>query len=365
MKITILDKYIIKELLGPFLYGIAAFTAILAGSTVLFRLVGEVVKYGIPFDDSFVLFVYRLPNIMVYTFPMSMLLSTLIVFSRLSSDSELIALKSGGISFYRTVGPVLIIGFVVSLMTLTFNELVVPKANIEQEIMFQKLITQGAPPLRKNVNYTEYDDMTGYPLRIINALQVEGREMTKVTIAEFENGRLVRVIRSDKAVWLKKGSWEFFSGVMHNFLEEDKTRLIVIEFKKEIINLEQTPSDILEKEKNPEEMNAYELSQMIQSKKKRGQDTKNLEVQLQLKFSVPFACFVFVLFGAPLGLTPHKGSASIGLGLSLIIIFGYYILLSICMGMGLAGSLPPFIAAWLPNIMVGGLGTYLLIREVG
>lgn len=365
MKITIIDKYIIKELLGPFLYGIAAFTAILAGSTVLFRLVGEVVKYGIAFDDAFVLFIYRLPNIMVYTFPMSMLLSTLIVFGRLSADSELIALKSGGISFYRAVAPVLVIGFIVSLLTLTFNELIVPKANVEQERMFQKLINQGSPPLRRNVNYTEYDDITGYPTRIINALQVEGREMTAVTIAEFEQGRLVRVIRSDKATWLKKGSWEFRDGIMHNFLEEDKTKLIVIEFKKEIINLDQTPSSITEKEKIPEEMNAYELSQMIQAMKKRGQDTKNLEVQLQLKFSVPFACFIFVLFGAPLGLKPHRGDASIGLGLSLIIIFGYYILLSICMGMGLAGTLTPFIAAWIPNIIIGGLGTYLLVKEIG
>ena len=231
--------------------------------------------------------------------------------------------------------------------------------------MFLKLINQGAPPIRRNVNYTEYNDITGAPLRIINALQVEGKIMTKVTIAEFEEGRLARVIRSDKAVWMQKGSWEFYDGVMHNFLEEDRTKLIVIEFKKELINLEQTPGNITEREKKAEEMNAYELSQLIQSKKKRGQDTKELEVQLQLKYSVPFACFVFVLFGAPLGLKPHRGSASIGLGLSLIIIFGYYILLSICMGMGLAGTIHPFISAWIPNIIVGGLGIYFLVKEVG
>ena len=257
------------------------------------------------------------------------------------------------------------IGFVVSLLTLTFSELVVPRANLTQERMFLNLIHQGTPQLRKNVNFTEYDEITGYPLRIINALQVEGHEMTAVTIAEFEGGRLVRVIRSDKAVWVSKGSWEFYGGVMHNFLEENKNKLIVIEFEKEIINLRQTPTDIMHRDKSLEEMNAYELSQLIQLKKKRGQATKDLEVNLQIKFSIPFACFVFVLFGAPLGLKPHRASASIGLGISLIIIFGYYILLSICMGMGLAGTLVPFIAAWIPNIIIGGIGVYLIIKEVG
>ena len=120
--VSILDRYLIKELIGPFLFGIAAFTFILSGSTVLFALIGEAIRNNIPMGIILQLFLYKLPYMIVLSFPMSTLLATIIAFGRLSADSEILAFRAGGIAFSRLVTPIFLTGLFVSLLTIWFNE---------------------------------------------------------------------------------------------------------------------------------------------------------------------------------------------------------------------------------------------------
>ena len=110
MKIKILDRYIIQELVDPFLFGLTSFTLILSASMVMFELVRAVVMNGMPLIVAAQIFLFRLPGIMVYIFPMATLLAALLGFSRLSHDSEVIALKASGIGLYRIMLPVLFFG---------------------------------------------------------------------------------------------------------------------------------------------------------------------------------------------------------------------------------------------------------------
>ena len=132
----LLDKYLIKEIFIPFLFGIAAFTFILAGSTVLFPMIGEATKYGIPIKDLIQIIVYKLPVIIAYSFPMSTLLATIMAFSRLSSDLEILAFRACGISFFRLIIPIICMGFIISLITIIFNESIVPKAANSYQNLF-------------------------------------------------------------------------------------------------------------------------------------------------------------------------------------------------------------------------------------
>ncbi|MDR1702990.1 MAG: LptF/LptG family permease, partial [Sporomusaceae bacterium] len=125
----ILDKYILKELAGPFMFGVAAITSVFIGTSTLFRIAQYVTQYGASFSAITKLFFYSLPSIIVLTFPMSMLLSSLMAFGRLSASGEITAMKSGGISFYRLALPVFIAAFILSLITVVINEKVVPAAN--------------------------------------------------------------------------------------------------------------------------------------------------------------------------------------------------------------------------------------------
>ena len=116
------------------------------------------------------------------------------------------------------------------------------------------------------------------------------------------------------------------------------------------------------REKRIEEMNAFELHERIQMKRQTGQDSTDDAVKFHMKFAVPFASLIFSILGACIGVRPHRSSSAIGLGISLIIILLYYVLIGF--GIGGAHFLTPILAAWLPNILVGAAGFYLLQKMV-
>ena len=230
MNLTLLDRYLIKELLLPFLAGILAFTFILSGSTVLFNLIGDAVKYNIPFLHFIQLFLFKLPQIIALSFPMSMLLATLLAFGRLGNDLEILAFRASGISIGRLIIPVVIMGFLISLMTVWFNESVVPQASISAENLFRSYYDSETPTIKQNIHLTEYDQ--NLPSRIINVAEVDEGMMKKITVAEYETGTLARLISAKSGRWLASGGWEFYDGLMHNFSKKDPRIVTVIQFKK-------------------------------------------------------------------------------------------------------------------------------------
>ncbi|MBT3261731.1 YjgP/YjgQ family permease [bacterium] len=350
----IIDKYLFKELIGPFVFGIAAFTSILSGSAILLSLVSTAVKYSFPLYQTIQLFIYKIPEILVFTFPMSMLLSSILTFSRLNSDMEIIAFKASGISIYRLLIPIIAMGLAVSFLTIWFNESIVPKANYSSETLFYKLTQEKQTKVKKNINLTEYDQES-IPIRIINIRQINQNSLQDITIAEFEFGRLARLIRAQKGQWLGHGNWEFNNGVMHYFPKK-KDIVVFTRFAKELLNIKVDPVDLTKREKTTKEMNTRELKKRIEFKAKMGADTTSDLVNLHMKYAIPFASLIFSVLGAVVGLKPQRSSSALGLGISLFIIVIYYILISISLGLGLAGFLHPFIAAWLPNIIIGTMG---------
>lgn len=354
-----IDLYIIRELLPSFFFGITTFTAILAGSTILIPLMSDASKWGIPIQDVVKLFIYHLPSVIVFTFPMAMLLATVMAFGRLNSDLELTAFRSAGISFFRLVMPVMFVGLVVSLVTIVFNESIVPKATHSAENLVQTFKNKDTPTLKKNINLTEYDT-EGRPLRILNVIEVENGHLKGVTILEYENGELVRAIKANSGQWLPGGGWEFYDGIMHNFTMSDKRKAILIEFKKEFINIKSNPIDLVGREKFIEEMSAKELRKHIDMRKSTGQKFGKELTRYHMRFSVPFASLIFAILGASVGVRPQRSTSAIGFGLSLLVIMIYYILLGI--SVGIYEVVPPVLAAWIPNTVVGLVGLFMLLR---
>ena len=358
----LLDRYVIKELLTPFVFGIFAFTFILTGSTILPTLIGETIKYGIPIHHFAQLFLLKLPYIFSLSFPMSMLLATILAFGRLGNDLEILAFRAGGVSIFRLVIPVILTGLLVSILTIWFNESIVPKASFHAENLFRSYRDSDKPTVKQNVNLTEYKQ--GLPSRIINVSEIDKGILKNVTIAEYETGKLARLIRSETGKLIPTGGWEFYDGVMHNFNLNDPKKVTVIEFKKEHINIQLRSVDLSKRKKKVEEMTRAELRDRIERKLATGDDALKDLMDYHMKLSIAFASLIYSILGASVGLRPHRSSSGLGLGISLFIIFIYIILLSIGMGLGLSGSFPPLLAAWIPNVIIGGAGL-LLLRKVG
>jgi lipopolysaccharide export system permease protein len=355
-----IDRYIMREIFDPFLFGLGAFTAILSASMILFDLVRAVAMKGMPLLTAAQIFVYRLPTTAVYIFPMATLLGALLAFAQLSSRSEIIAFKSGGISLYRIIAPAILFGFVISLVTLLFYEVVVPKANLAAAELMMEAQGKRTLNIQKNVLIPEVEN--DELKRMYFAGSLKGNVMENVVVQEFTNGKLSQIINAKQAKWdVDRNTWTFTDGIIYLLADNGEYKHL-IKFKEQDMTIKYTPADFFMGERKPEEMNMAELKKYIALQRKMGGDVSEWLIQYYLKGAVPFSCLVFAMLGAPLGLSPQRSSSSIGLGLSVLIVFFYYFMLFICMMLGLR-LIPPLLAAWLPNLITGGVGGYIMYKS--
>ncbi len=355
----ILDKYILKELLGPFIFGICAFSSVFIGTSTLFRIAQYITKYGAGAGIVVRLFIYSLPSIIVLTFPMSMLLASLLCFGRLSGTSEITAMKSGGLSFYRLSAPVFVVAFLVSLFSVAFSEMVVPASNNAYNNIVRYEIERNTKP-RTQEHIVIKDVRGGSIERLTYARRFDESQSTMfaVTVQDFENDRLVRVENAERAVW-EKNQWVMYNGIIHDLTPEGQLERSM-HFNQQVMPVEKNPNAIAREQKKPEEMSIRELKVHINTLKREYVKTSTFEVELHQRLAIPMACFVFSLIGTPLGLQPHRSSSSIGLGISIIIIFIYYTIMTITTALGQGGAIPPVLGAWIPNILGILAGLYLV-----
>jgi len=359
--IKIIDRYIFKELVEPFLFGLGAFTAILSASMIMFDLVRAVALKGMPLIVALQIFVYKLPAIVVYIFPMAMLLGALLAFSRLSGESEIIAFRSSGVSLFRIIIPVAVLGLLVSLINLSFSELVVPEANKAAKNLLIETSARYTPKIQTNVFVPELEH--GVLKRIFFAQTLKGDVMYDVIVQEFTDGKLSQILTAKEAAWQKgQSKWLFKNGLIYLIAESGEYKHL-IKFTEQSFAIKYTPADFFSGEKNTDEMTIKELRDFAALKEKMGVDVTDYRIQLNMKMAIPFASLVFALLGAPLGISSRRASSSIGLGLSIIIIFFYYIFTFICMSFSEMKILSPALAAWCPNFVAGGAGLYILSKK--
>lgn len=357
----ILDKYILKELIGPLIFGVCAFSSIFIGTSTLSKIADYLTKYGASISSVVKLFIYNLPQIVVMTFPMSMLLASLLAFGRLSASSEIIAMKSGGLSFYRLSTPVFIVAFLVSIFATFFNELVVPASNTAyNNVVRYEIQKDYSPRLRNNIFIPEENHGAIERVTYAHKFDTDSSTMYVVTIQEFDNDQLVRVETAEKGIW-DKDKWVLYNGIIHDLTSGEQI-VRTMSFEQHIVPINKNPATIVNEQKSPEEMSIKELKQRIRTLQQVHAPTIEYEMEMHKKLSIPMASFVFALIGTPLGLQPHRSSSSIGLGISIIIIFIYYTIMTMTIALGQGGTIPAFWGAWLPNI-VGIIAGAFLVRK--
>jgi len=382
----LLDRYVAAELTAPFFFGVGAFTSIVVASQLFFKLTGYVAK-GAPLFDIVALFVLRLVPMIVVSFPMAMLLSTLLTFGRLSGDSELIAMLSSGIPFLRTAVPAFVAGAIVSAGGLGINELVVPSAgraaaSIERQIV-EVLRASGADvasPTPNRAFVVQDTGPDGQLDRLVVAKKIDLRTntMSDVTVVTYGpapgGGRQVNLLlEAQRGVWVKGSQWIFYDGRMQVVNPSTKdsaggsTEKYTLSgpFKTFALTIHKTPRQVIAQQRNADEMNYAELREYIANLRDQGAGRKavrELEVDLHSKLAIPFASTIFALVGAPLGLRRLRGGGSVGLGLSVLIILAYYILWHGLHVLGEGGQVSPLLAAWLPNLIGLAAGLVLILR---
>ena len=252
MRLRLLDRYVLKELLYPFVFGIAAFSSIFIASTMLFKITQYMTKYGAPLETVARLFMYNLPEVINYTFPMSMLLAALMAFGKLSGSSEITAMKAGGVSYYRIVAPVLVVGFFVSMFSMVWAEKVVPTSKAKASIILNEEIRHNTRPTTQN--HIIIKTISGDTQRVTYANKFDEKlgKMTDITIEEFNKGKIARIQTAKEGYW-ENGSWRIVDGNVFALDDKDGVQSSA-KFKEQIIPLNFSPKQISWEQKEPEEM---------------------------------------------------------------------------------------------------------------
>lgn len=305
-------------------------------------------------------YLYFLPYIVVLTIPVSLLLGGLFTFGQLGKYGELTAMKASGLTLYRLMRPIVMASVIVSLGIFAAGEWVVPETNQRRADIsnnqIEKQFAEGRS-LQNNVLFRG-DGGRQYLLRLYNgSLQ----RATNVFVVEFQDGAIVKTILAEEMDWVD-GRWVLRRGILRQF--EPKGALTgFIDFD-ELPRPEwkERPDDFKKGQKRPDAMNYGELKQYIRNVRRGGGDVQGYLVDLNLKIAFPFANIIIVLFGGALASHVRKSGVAMGFAMSIGICFLYWGLLRISQAFGHAGTLPPTLAAWGPNIVFGLLGIFLLLR---
>ncbi|MFH1538143.1 MAG: LptF/LptG family permease [bacterium] len=357
----ILDKVILREIVPNFFFGVLTFTSLIVGVGAVLKFLRLAMDYNTSAIVVAQLFLLKMPEIVTYTLPMSTLFCILLGFSRLSGDLEITAFRSAGQSFYRLMVPVTIFAFLISLAGLIMSDKVVPASNERFSRIIQKE-TSGGDKKREGMNvfYKNSDD--GELKEIVYANSLHGNNMDEVLYQEYREGRLWRATMAEEAEWLKH-SWKFVNGRRYEFAPSGELKNVV-RFEELHIIILMSPAELIQHQKQPDSLSLREMRERIAYLKRENvmeRDVRKLQVDYHAKMAIPFASFMFALIAAPLGLRPIRAGTSIGLGISVIIIFFYYALQQIFRILG-QGWLEPALAAWLPNLILLALGAMLIKR---
>ncbi|MBD2488729.1 LptF/LptG family permease [Aulosira sp. FACHB-615] len=367
-----MDRYLLSELLPPFLFGVGAFSSIGVTIDAVFDLIRKIVESGLPVGIAIQVFLLKMPYFIVLAFPMSTLLATLMTYSRLSSDSELIALRGCGVSVYRMVLPAIVLSLLVTGMTFVFNEQITPTANYQANQTLQSAIKSDKPVLKQqNIFYPEYRDIqeadgskTKQLARLFYADQFDGKRMKGLTIIDRSTAGLNQVVVAESAQWNGSQSvWDFYNGTIYLVAPNGSYRNI-LRFEQQQLKLPRTPLSLVEKSRDYGEMNISESLEQLTVERLGGdrQKIRKLQVRIQQKIALPFVCLVFGLVGAAMGSVPQRTGRGTSFGVCVIVIFTYYLLFFISGAIGQAGVISPFLGAWLPNFIFLGIGLFLLMR---
>ena len=377
-KIPLIDRWIILQLIPILFFAISAFTIVSLSVGVMFDLIRKIVEFGLPIFVALKIFFLSLPGFLVIAFPMSVLLSCLLTYGKLSSNSEILALKSLGINNFRIVLPALYLAVFMTLITFIFNDNLVPISNrIAADTMQSSLAKSMRTEKGKyNISFSKYgsiiDNQTNKPIdnashltHIFYARRFLDNIMYEVTVVDLSRKGTNILITANSGEFIDKlNSWEFRNGKM--VLTQDEGSVSTILFDTYKYPLDSGPSKLaaIPKDANNMTISEAKKAQAMYEMSGNIKESRKMKVRIYEKMTLPFSCMVFSLIGSSLGIKQNiRSSKSQGFGLSIVLIFLYYLTCFLFSSMGVIGLITPFLAAWTPVLIFLGFGTFLLSRS--
>ncbi len=364
-----LDRYVLAEIVGPLALGFIVYTFLLL-LRFLFQSAEMIIRRGLPVSIVGRLLLYTLPNIVVLTIPMSLLFGILIAVGRLSSDSELVAMRSCGISLLALYRPILLFSALFTILNTFLMVYALPWGNSALQQLRLDIITQTvSQQVEPRVFFEEWENKVVYVFDIdprshqwhgvFIAESIPSTQENQITIADSGD---VRVDQRGERIVLA-----LHQAVQHKVnLNAPTTYEITAHKQLDLILDDQFTSSQRAKisvSKSIRELTLPELRAILRDPKSAQEQLNLAKIEIHKKFSIPMACLVFGLFGLPLGFNNRRGGKASGFAISIGVILFYYILLNNGEEAAHLGRIPAWLAMWGPNLLLAAIGAFLLVRR--
>lgn len=366
-KLTILDRYILLQVLEIFIMGIVIFTSIIFASDTFITLIKQITLYGIPFNIAMMIVLLNLPQVFVMAIPMSVLFSTVMTLNRLSLSSEITVMRACGIGINRIAKPIFIFAAAMSLLTFLINETIVPVTNSQSKTLAVWALGQkNIPNGKQNFTFKEIkQDENGHKVmkRLFFVQKCEDNTLKNVSVVDFSDPKTIQVVQSQTGKTSPSG-WQFNRGAAYTMNKDEKV-LNTTWFDQSVVDFGMDVKDAMSDEEATQ-YNVIALWKYIENNAKK-HDAKThsiFKIEFHNKFAFPFTTIVLVLLGVPLAITPPRVRYNRGFLFSILIIFLYYLLRALSLSFGENMAVSPFLAAWIPNFILIILGSILYYRKV-
>jgi lipopolysaccharide export system permease protein len=360
---SITNRYILKEMFVPFSINVFVFAFIFLMAEML-KIANWIVNYNLSIWAVLTLIFYTMPAFLIFIIPMSVMLAILLTFLRLSSDNEIVAIKSCGMSIYGLLPPVLLFALLGFLLTMLLTLWAAPRSNASLEEISLKVATTN---LDIGLKERTFNDTFKGVMMYVNKIDIQNRKLIDVFIEDKRQADIISTVVAPEGRLIsepEKYTYHLIlsNGTIHQTNPKQRsansiqfnTYTLSLNFKEQVAN-------VAKRKKGRREMSVPELRQYIDTL--AGKDEKAFQkakIELYRRFSIPVACLALSLVAFPLGIQSKTAKRSFGLILCLFFFFIYYLLLTAGYSFGKSGVLPPVIGMWLPNFVMTGIGLFFL-----
>jgi lipopolysaccharide export system permease protein len=364
-RLQILDSYMLRELIGPFWFAFGAFLLFWA-LNIFFLAADYIINQHAPFFLVLRFVVFRIPQCIPMAFPFACLFAALLAMGRVMGDNEVTAMRTAGISVIRISATPLAFGFAMFLICYATNEWVEPPSvDLSTRTFYQIIYHTASLPVEPQ--FFRKDPDTG------NVFYVSQVGMDNHTMIGVQIFKPAKFGPWNETLQARTASVAGSSLILHDVIDTRFNNDGYMTSQQKVKNISiglplgETASQFVSNQNNdPWTMSSKSLRKQVdtlQSQGIGGTTLGALQINLANRLAWPFACFIGVVLSLPLALRFGKRGRTLGIAMAIILFFVYYLMTSATSAFGRNGALNPFLAAWLPNMVMGTVGSVLLWLE--
>ncbi len=352
----IIQKHILKEFLRLLAITVIAMLALFLVVEVVEKA-DDLLEKGMPLSTGVTYFLYKIPSLFSLTVPVSVLLAVLISLGLLNKNSEITAIKAGGVSLMKMVSPLIVCGLFISLIVIGLNEVVIPHTERATAAMEAKWLSGSG---KMHVGRAGTWLRTKRHIFNIRKISKDRQTLEGVSVYRLGKGfKLKEQMTAKSAVW-KDGRWSANSPYVWTFSDKG----VRVKNKKDngdnLLKNLAPPDSLLGAERGYEAMSFTELGEYIKDLRRDGYDTTVQLVELYTKFTFPLVNLIMVLVGIPFALkSGRKGGIASGVAISFIIAIGFWVVFGLSKSLGQTGVVPPIFAAVFPDMLFLAIGVVM------